>query len=159
MTHTKLAWLFEVLWLVFAALLTLLVLTPVIGTINQDYLLNNALFIFLTVTFFRLFLFVKRVPYLSKLWMRVVLIAIMGVLFFQFMYSIQGFFWDMDNHTISKFLTLEKSFEHSQATVDAYFYFKSEFILFATACELMIVMLAIRLVSSMWQYGPKAMNH
>jgi hypothetical protein len=159
MTHTKLAWLFEILWLAFTALLTLLVLTPVIGTINNEYLTNNAVFIFLTVTFFRLFLFVKRVPYLSKMWMRVVLIGILGVLFFQFLISIQDFLWDMDNATISRFLTPEKSFEHSQATIDTYYYFKSEFILFATACEIMTLLLAIRLVVSMWQYGPKAMNH
>jgi hypothetical protein len=159
MTQTKLSWLFEILWLAFGALLTLLVLTPVIGTINEEYLTNNALFIFLSVTFFRLFLFVKRVPYLSKMWMRVVLIGVLGVLFFQFMISIQEFLWDMDNATISRFLTSEKSFEHSQSTIDTYYYFKSEFILFATACQMMTILLALRLVASMWQYSPKAMNH
>ncbi len=158
MTQTKLAWLFELLWLSFAAILTVMVLLPVLGTINSEYLTTNAIFVFLTVTFFRLFLYIKQVPYLAKLWARVILIAILGVLFFQFMITIQQFLWDMDNHTISKFLTVEKSFEHSQATVDTYFYFKSEFILFATACELMLVLLAIRVVASMWQYGPKGMN-
>jgi hypothetical protein len=62
-------------------------------------------------------------------------------------------------HHIAVFNTPEKSFEHSQATIDTYYYFKSEFILFATACEIMTLLLAIRLVVSMWQYGPKAMNH
>lgn len=158
MTHNKLAWLFELLWLAFAAILTLVVLLPVHGTINEEYLRDNAIFIFLTVTFFRLFLYVKQVPYLTKLLARVLLIVLLGVLFFQFMITIQEFLWDMDNHTISKFLTPEKAFQHSQETVDKYFYFKSEFILFATACEMMVVLLAIRVVASMWQYGPKGMN-
>lgn len=158
MMHNKLSWLFELLWLAFAAILTIVVLLPVHGTINEEYLMDNAIFIFLTVTFFRLFLYVKQVPYLTKLVARVLLIMLLGVLFFQFMITIQEFLWDMDNHTISKFLTPEKAFQHSQATVDKYFYFKSEFILFATACEMMVVLLAIRVVASMWQYGPKSMN-
>lgn len=158
MTQNKLAWLFELLWLAFAAILTVVVLLPVFGTINEEYLIDNAIFVFLTATFFRLFLYIKRVPYLTKLLARVLLIVLLGVLFFQFFITIQEFLWDMDNHTISKFLTPEKAFQHSQATVDKYFYFKSEFILFATACQIMVVLLAIRVVASMWQYGPKSMN-
>ncbi len=158
MTQTKLSWLFELLWLAFAAIITLMVLLPAIGTINGEYLITNAFFVFLTVTFFRLFLYINQVPYLTKLWARVILIAFLGILFFQFMITIQQFLWDMDNHTISKFLTPAKAFEHSEAILDKYYYFKSEFLLFAIASEMMIVLLAIRVVASMWQYGPKSMN-
>lgn len=155
MSHTQLSWIFELLWLVFAAVVTALVLLPVYGVISQEYLVTNAANIFLSVTFFRLFLFLKKVPYLTKLWMRVILVALLGILFFQFMFRIQDFLWDMDNATMSRFLTPAKAFEHSQNTLDSYQYFRDEFILFAVACQLMILLLAIRLVVSMWQYGPK----
>lgn len=155
MTQTRLAWLFELLWLVFAAIVTLLVLMPLQGIIGSAYLTLNAAFIFLSVTFFRWFLFVKQVPYLSKLWMRVFLIMVIGVLFFQFMLRIQEFLGDMDNTSMSHFLSPEAAFTYSESLNQSYFYFKSEFILFATACQMMIVLLAIRLVVSLWQYGPK----
>lgn len=157
MTHTSLVWIAELLWLIMAAVVTALVLLPLYGIINTEYLTTNAIFVFLTITYFRLFIFVRKVPYLSAIWMRVLLILVLGVLFFHFMFVIQEFLWDMDGATISRFLTLEKASEYSTAIDNAYFYFRKEFILFATACQIMTLLLAMRLVHSMWQFGPKAM--
>ncbi len=160
MMNNKHAWLFEFLWLLFASVATAIVLIPLYGTIDPAYLSLNAAFIFLTITFFRLFLFVKKVPYLANVWGRVVLMGLLGIGFFQTMRYIQTFFWDMDHHTMSRFLTAEKSFEYSQSILDSYFYFKQEFLFFAVGCQLMTFLLAIRLIHSLWQYGPKkSMNY
>ncbi len=158
MTHTALSWIFELLWLVMAAIITAIVLVPVYGIINNDYLVHNALFIFLTVTYFRLFIFVKKVPYLTNMWMRGFLILPLGISFFLFMLVIQGYLWDMDGATISRFLTIEKAHQFSKAIDNAYWYFRKEYIFFAVGCQVMTILLTLRLVHSMWQFSPKEMN-
>lgn len=158
MTSVRAAWIFELLWIILALVVTAIVILPVYGTIDWSYLKYNVAMVFLSVTYFRQFLFIRRIPYLAKIWMRVLLILLLGVLFFQFMIVIQHFFWDMDGATISRFLTPEKALEHSEHITSKYLYFRREFIFFAVACQTMGFLLALRLVHSMWQFSNNKMN-
>lgn len=150
---TGLNWLRELLWWLFTFIFVAVVLFPIQGYIKPEYQSINILFIVLTVTYFRYILFLDSVPYLGSTWAKIALFIINALIFFQFLRAIQGFLDVMDTHTLSAFLTEEYMFAHADEVEDVFQYFKQEYIIFATSCQMLLVILNVRMVYSVWSSG------
>ena len=146
-------WIRELLWWLFTIVFVITVLFPIQGYIKPEYQGVNILFIVLSVTYFRYILFLDTVPYLRSTWAKVALFIINALVFFQFLRAIQGFLDVMDSHTLSAFLTEEYMFAHADEVDRVFMYFKREYILFATTCQMLLAILNVRMLYSVWSSG------
>lgn len=146
----QLHWFRELLWWIFTIIVAVAVILPAGGFIRFDFLWVNILYVVVTVTFIRYIVFLNHVPYLKGFWVRVALLVISMVVFWQFMRQIQDFLYAIDNYTISAFLTKDVMFETNEHISNIYQYFKKEYIVFSTASEMLIIILVFRLVYSFW---------
>lgn len=151
-------WLRELLWWLFTLVFVAAVLYPIQGYIKSDHQTINILFIVLSVTYFRFIIFLDTVPYLGSTWTKVGLFIINALIFFQFLRAIQGFLDVIDSHTLSSFLTEEYMFAHAEEVDRVFMYFKREYILFATTCQMLLVILNVRLLYSVWSSGKHISN-
>lgn len=152
---TKLNWLRELLWCIATAIVAIIVLMPLHGIISNTYLKTNLLLVVVALTYFRYTIYLNQVPYLSTLYVRVLLVFIIGVGFWQFMRRMQDFMYIADNYTISTFLVPEKAFGNGESLERAFLYFKQEYLLANIAVLLLSVILGLRTISSLWKLGKK----
>lgn len=155
MNTTGLIWLREILWWIFTALLTTAVMLPIYGYIQQQYYLSNIMFLVVATTLFRYTVFIHSTPYLKPVWVRLLLVTVLALVFFQFMRVIQDFLYTIDNYSISSFLLPERMFDHADETQAVYRYFKREYLAAATATQMLIVIFALRAIASVWHLGKK----
>lgn len=149
----SLQWLREGLWLLLTLIVIGIVLSPVLGGIKKEYLINNAMFIAFAFTYFRYTVFLGMVPYLKPVWTRVLLIIINIILFFQALRLIQEFMFVIDNYTISNFLTTEHMFEFTEEAQGLYMYFKKSYIVSSTSATVLLVICTLRVAASLWNYS------
>lgn len=148
-----LQWLREGLWLLLTLIVVAIVLFPLFGSINSDYLLSNAMFIAFAFTYFRYTVFLNMVPYLKPVWTRVLLIIINITLFFQGLRLIQEFLFVIDNYTISNFLTTASMFEFTEQSQEMFLYFKRSYVSSSTAAMVLLVICTLRVAASLWNYS------
>jgi hypothetical protein len=134
MKHTGLSFLNEILWALFTAVFTAAVLLPLYQIIDASFLRVNFLLLILFVTLFRFILFLEKIPYLSPLWLRLIIVLAL-----------------IDTHDIGNFLRKDKTPEIAPEVIQQKFdYFKKEFVFFSTGNLILIVAFGLRIVGSLW---------
>jgi len=151
MKHAGLSFLNEILWAIFTAVFTAAVLLPLYQIIVASFLRVNFLLLILFVTLFRFILFLEKIPYLSPLWFRVIIVLALSFVFYRIFTEMQYYFELMDTHDINNFLRKDKVVNLSPDQVQSKFeYFKNEFVFFSTGCLILVVAFGLRIVGSLW---------
>jgi hypothetical protein len=151
MKHTGLSFLNEILWALFTAVFTAAVLLPLYQIIDASFLRVNFLLLILFVTLFRFILFLEKIPYLSPLWLRLIIVLALSFIFYRIFTEMQYYFELIDTHDIGNFLRKDKTPEIAPEVIQQKFdYFKKEFVFFSTGNLILIVAFGLRIVGSLW---------
>jgi hypothetical protein len=141
----------ELLWTAITGMIVFAVLYPVTQKIDYIYYPVNALFIFLTLTYFRWSVTFKSLPFLRPAWVRFVLFTVNLSLFIYLMQKQQQFLMFHDNFYTEDF-GFPKVIMYDHVKEELFRYLRTEIILFGTGSLIMIVAFNFRLLISWWQY-------
>jgi hypothetical protein len=140
----------EVLWLIVTAMLTAVVLYPITQKIDFIYWKTNALFIFITITYFRYAVNFRSHIFLRPGWVRFLLFTANLCLFFFILGNLQKFMAMADNFYIEDF-GFPKVIMYENVKQDFFKYLYKEIVFFGTSGLLMILALELRIIIAYWQ--------
>ncbi len=141
----------EILWLLITAMLIYAILYPITSKIYYIYWKINALFIFLTFTYFRYSVMFKSLPFLRPSWVRFLLFAINLSLFIYLAGYEQRLISLADNFYLEDF-GFPKVFITDIMKRGLFKYMYTEIVVFSTGSLIMLSAFQIRLIISYWQY-------
>lgn len=146
-------WVFlkELIWTVITLMVVYAILYPITQKIDYIYYNANAAFIFVTLTYFRWAVTLRRTLFLRPAWVRFLLFSFNCILFVFFMQQEQKFLLLHQNFFIEDF-GFPKVIMFDNLKEDLFKYLYTQIVLFGTGSLLMIVALNIRLLISWWQF-------
>ncbi len=140
----------EFIWLSITAMLVYAILYPVISKIDYFYWKINAVFVFVSITYFRWSISLRSLTFLHSSVLRFALFTFNIPLFFYLMYSLQKIMLKLDN-----FFTEDLGFPHvilfEDMKTELFKYMYTEVVLFGTASLVLILAFQVRLIISYWQ--------
>ena len=140
----------EILWLAITAMVIFAILYPITRKIDFIYWKSNALFIFVTITYFRYSVNFRSHIFLKPAWVRFLLFTANICLFFYIMGYEQKFLAMTDNFYIEDF-GFPKVIMYENVKQDFFKYLYKEILLFGTGSLLMIAAFELRIIISYWQ--------
>ncbi len=141
----------EIVWLLLTAMATFVVLYPITQKIDYTYYGINAVFIFVTLTYFRWSVTLSSLPFFRPRWTRFLAFAINVSLFVYLMSQEQKFLMYIDNFYTEDF-GFPRVFMFDDVKQNLFRYLYSEIILFGTGSLVMITAFNMRLLISWWQF-------
>lgn len=140
----------ELLWLSITALLVVAILYPVTSKIDYIYWKINAVFIFVSLTYFRWSVTLRSVPFLHSSVLRFALFTLNIPLFFYLLYSLQKIMLKLDNF-FTEDLGFPKVILFEDLKSELFKYMTTEVVLFGSASLVLILAFQVRLIISYWQ--------
>jgi len=141
----------EALWLAITAMVIYSLLYPITSKIDYIYWKINALFIFITLTYFRYSITFRSLPFLRPSWVRFILFTLNLSLFIYLMSNEQKLLSLADNFYIEDF-GFPKVIMYEPVKITMFKYLYKELVAFGTGSLVMISAFQLRLILSYWQY-------
>lgn len=152
MKKTKaLEWLFEVLWLIFAAIASLVLCYSLLESIKREFLTPVLAFCFLSLTYFRIILFTNENPFIKNIVLRILFFVVNIPLFFAIIIKLQDFFYLFDHYDIEQFLNSNVSILAEEG-LEIYYNFRAVLIASAVSTLLLILILEFKIASYIFRY-------
>ena len=141
----------EMTWLLLTAMVAYAILYPITLKIDYLYYEINAVFIFVTLTYFRWSVTLRSLPFFRPGWVRFLVFAINMSLFIYLMSKEQRFIMYVDNFYTEDF-GFPKVFMYDEVKQQLYRYLYTEIVLFGTGSLIMISAFNLRLLIAWWQF-------
>jgi hypothetical protein len=141
----------EILWLSITGMAIIAILHPITQKIDFIYWRLNALFIFITLTYFRFCINFRSYAFLKPPVVRFLVFTANFSLFFYVMHHEQRLIAMADNFYTEDF-GFPKVIMYDDVKKDMFSYLHKEIVFFGTGSLLMIIAFQLRLIASYWQY-------
>ena len=152
MKKTKsLEWLFELLWIIFAAIASIVLCYSLLDTVKREFLLPVLSFCFLSLTYFRIILFTKENPFIKNIVLRILFFVVNIPLFFAIIIKLQDFFYLFDHYNIEQFLDPNASILAEEG-LRIYHTFRAILIASAVSSLLLILILEFKIARYVFKY-------
>lgn len=147
--ETKRKYLLEIVWWVITALVTLLVILPIIQNSNDyPFIFSNTLFIVVFITLVRYIFFLKYTLIATRQYVKLTLIFLCIPLVFTLVSHLNHFITYIDENSAESFL---KEMPEIKATRIGN-YLKTEMLLFGVGSIISGAVFPFRLLRSIWKY-------
>lgn len=147
----------EITWLAITAMAVYAVLYPITSKLYYLYWKENALFVFIALTYFRWSVTFKSLPFLRPSIVRFLLFTVNLSLFIYIMNGLQKFIGLADNFYMEDFgFPKVILYEDIKSALFSYLY--NELVFSGTAALVMLSAFQVRLIISYWQYYKHAAN-
>lgn len=140
----------ELLWWVITAFVVYAVLYPVTSKLDYFFWKINAVFIFVSITYFRWSLTLRSLPFLHSSVLRFALFTLNFPLFFYLLYSLQKIMLRLDNF-FTEDLGFPRVILFEDMKTELFKYLNTEVVFFGTASMVLILAFQMRLIISYWQ--------
>jgi len=140
----------EFIWLVLTVMVVYAILHPVTSKLDYFYWKINAVFIFVSFTYFRWSITLRSLTFLHSSVLRFALFTFNIPLFFYLMYSLQKIMLKLDNF-FTEDLGFPRVILFEDMKTELFKYLNTEVVLFGTASLVLILAFQVRLIISYWQ--------
>lgn len=145
----KRKFLLELVWWVITALMTILVILPVIQNSNDyPFIFSNALFIVVFITLVRYIFFLKYTLIAKQQYVKLVLIFLCIPLVFTLVSHLNYFVTYIDENSVDSFLKEMPQVKANRISS----YLKTEMLLFGVGSVISGAVFPFRLLRSIWKY-------